>query len=145
MQNKLVRFLPIGLTVLAMLACQLVSPSNTQEAESAPPTAGSGSITAPVGPTSENAQTPPDAKLDWFLQDTNDPSELYYCVTYTGHEASQAQWSSEFQITASDADGNKLGGSSDTVGWIFPGQSLSVVGNTHLDFKRNSGAHRCAG
>jgi hypothetical protein len=126
MQLQRVRFLWIGFILLAMLACQLLSPSKGEEPAQAVP--------SDLGETPEfqYASEPPEARLDWFKQDDFDPKYLRYCITYTNHDHSRAQFLSSFQITAYDADGNQLGETTELTGWILPGQSLPVAGAVYL-------------
>ena len=128
-----------------MLSCQLFSPANGPAPVGTGQSQGSsgqlveataqpqGTSGSPAGPSYQNAQNPPDAHVVWFTQDASNPQNVYYCVTYTSHDASQAQFSSTFEISAYNSAGNELGQSTDMVGWIYPGQELTTAGEIDLN------------
>jgi|GEM_PF-5226849 len=128
------RFLWISFALFAILSCQVTSPFQEQGSPngSSPTSSNSPAVTA-TGPEFVIAQTPPEAKVNGFFQNTKSPQEVDYCITYTNHDATHAQFDSMFQITAYDSSGNSLGTGGDVVGWIMPGQSLPFYGMMFLN------------
>jgi hypothetical protein len=134
MLTQRIRYLPMVFIMLIIISCQISSPlaklTPSGGDESSQPSFLPGS---PTNLPFENAQKSPDAKLDWFQKFTDNPQDVYYSITFTSSNSSQAQFNSAFQITAFDASGSKLGENRIYTGWILPGKTLHQAGLMNLN------------